>query len=550
MEGVSSSSSLCLPRFSWSQTCLYHGASETDLLSIAGAASFQLFKLCSEVEGYICSSLSRQRALFLLLGSGGLSLWILYRKSEGKEEIQGDGSSSQGAKKVSWLRWLFSEGEKDFFLLSKEEEASLLRRKSIAPCPNCQRGICRIRRHQAFAFNSPIHYRRGGDPASRFLPPTSTPDSADDENSDHEDIIYLQFGHSQSHRKRQDSWLNSGSFISSSNRSEGEGMSDPSSLLNSNSQIYYPTAKLYSASKRSPGDGQDHYCGGGPSSLSSGGEPCDCGECLSLASSRYEREESVDSIISATGSMVELIKGAREVRKLIREASFDSLASDLSFNNNNNSVAGSHSSSVEPVKDEDGAVPPCLRINQSLNKNFYSMIALSSLDFEPTSSSASGVNSLEWESPSHGWHDVRESKYKLSLPPESDQELEWDAEMPPLRDEGRDITTCCFGALELDMETELLRSASSSRRSSISRMGKRLPPSGRSSADRELSEPPLVCNESQLSPVHEAKEPRENNNHLKYQVPSLIISLSRDAPPDNIEIMNNNNNNVCSIKSN
>ena len=47
-------------------------------------------------------------------------------------------------------------------------------------------------------------------------------------------------------------------------------------------------------------------------------------------------DESMDSIVNwtldpPTGSMVDLVKGAREVRRLIREASFDSLASEFSL---------------------------------------------------------------------------------------------------------------------------------------------------------------------------------------------------------------------------
>ena len=42
-------------------------------------------------------------------------------------------------------------------------------------------------------------------------------------------------------------------------------------------------------------------------------------------------DESMDSIVGMTGSMVDLVKGAREVRRLIREASFDSLASEFSI---------------------------------------------------------------------------------------------------------------------------------------------------------------------------------------------------------------------------
>ncbi|CAB4066613.1 unnamed protein product [Lepeophtheirus salmonis] len=503
------------------------------------------------IEGYICSTLTKPRALLLLLGSGGISLWILFRKKEEKQQ-----SSQKRSDDNSNL-----PEEPNNFSLSP---TSLLRKRqgTIAPCPNCQRGTCRLRKHQYMNQQAGVHYsnvssncnspifKRGTE--SR-LPPTSSPDSADDENSDSEDFIYLQLNSNFNHprRRRSGSWLsNNGSFIA--DRSEGEGMSDPS--LNG-SNMYYPSVKLFTATKRSPGDGRDHLCGAtyGPSSLSSG-DACDCSD--------------------ATGSMVELIKGAREVRKLIREASFDSLTSDLSFQSESRvvpSISVNHCKQQENENDEgteEDQVPHSLRINQSLNKNFYSMIALSSLDFDPTSSS--GVNSLEWESPTQGWHDVRESKYKMSIPPESDQELEWDAEISethPVHDDEFVSSSFCSG-LELDMEAELFRapSACSSRRSSfgsisVKSIGKRLPPSGRSSVERELSEPPannLIDDiKFHLSPLYEVKEPLSSTkcssisntpllnkpsiNVSKKLVPSdsLYISL-RGSPPDNIEIMNNN----------
>jgi len=60
----------------------------------------------------------------------------------------------------------------------------------------------------------------------------------------------------------------------------------------------------------------------------------------SLSFSNIDRETSIDSISVANGhattksvskGMIGLIRGAREVRRLIREASFDSTASEFSL---------------------------------------------------------------------------------------------------------------------------------------------------------------------------------------------------------------------------
>ena len=66
----------------------------------------------------------------------------------------------------------------------------------LAPCPNCMRGTCRIKRHRDMNMssssttsasslaNSPMH----SGPAY-LLPPTSTPESADDELSENESEV-------------------------------------------------------------------------------------------------------------------------------------------------------------------------------------------------------------------------------------------------------------------------------------------------------------------------------------------------------------------------
>ena len=88
-------------------------------------------------------------------------------------------------------------------------------------------------------------------------------------------------------------------------------------------------------SGRVPPEGRDaalRASGGG--GAAAGGQDRTCPNKFNQTMARDE--ESMDSIVNwtldpPTGSMVDLVKGAREVRRLIREASFDSLASEFSL---------------------------------------------------------------------------------------------------------------------------------------------------------------------------------------------------------------------------
>ena len=118
-----------LPRFSWSQTCLYHGASETDLITFAGNVSlqvrlhlhyyrrnnqfiaFQVCKLSSELDALL--SQSSKASLLLLLGSGGVGLYVYYSRKKRKKCKDESPKRGQRWRKsqVSWFRWLFYDDE-------------------------------------------------------------------------------------------------------------------------------------------------------------------------------------------------------------------------------------------------------------------------------------------------------------------------------------------------------------------------------------------------------------------------------------------------------
>ena len=80
---------------------------------------------------------------------------------------------------------------------------------------------------------------------------------------------------------------------------------------------------------------------------------------------------SMDSIAGVSGSMVDLVKGAREVRRLIRETSFDSLASEFSLDLHDHLGSGTASyfegisSEVSRLKDNCDSMSENLDFNSS-----------------------------------------------------------------------------------------------------------------------------------------------------------------------------------------
>ena len=89
-------------------------------------------------------------------------------------------------------------------------------------------------------------------------------------------------------------------------------------------------------SGRVPPEGRDAAlrASGGAAATAAAGQDRTCPNKFNQTMARDD--ESMESIVNwtldpPTGSMVDLVKGAREVRRLIREASFDSLASEFSL---------------------------------------------------------------------------------------------------------------------------------------------------------------------------------------------------------------------------
>ncbi len=301
-----------------------------------------------------------------------------------------------------------------------------------------------------------------------------------------------------------------------------------------------------------------------------------CGEeCLHADCACFrmpDREESIDSIASVTGSMLDMVKGAREVRRLIREASFDSLASSefsLDFRHSDNHSNSSAALNLDQLYREMSDLRDCLAdrlhghapspapspapsqmassvSDYALGTSPSAHSGLSKLDGHQshlrahdhrlwkltTVDSPSFVPSdnepnMEWESPMHGWHDLKKQKYKFALGGYvTDEEQsqtdgldawEWDSE--GLSPAAEDLLAHANGTprhskwlpettenLELDLEAELCSSSRvmsssstspcSSRRQSMDRSGSwycnrvRQPPSGRSSVEPNSSDTP------------------------------------------------------------
>ena len=274
-------------------------------------------------------------------------------------------------------------------------------------------------------------------------------------------------------------------------RSEGEGMSDH----HQSSSLEYQKVKLFNA-KRLPGDGRERW------SISPVRNNCNCSNLSSTwCQDCQQLQDREDSVSSVTGSMLDLVQEAREVRRLIRDASFDSLSSDWNISQYDLSPAPvptmstSNSAYALGGADDDDVL---ISDHHRPSKDFYLMTAMS-MDFgDPPSS-------LEWESPTEGWHDLKESKYKMSIRGCVDSEFdddgaewEWDSEGFSLQQqsESDDIVVLenrDWFEPELDLETEL-KSFNSSRRQSIesnTSSRSRQPPSGRSSVDRESSCEPV-----------------------------------------------------------
>jgi hypothetical protein len=188
-------------------------------------------------------------SFFLLLTSGGLVVYLLYKSCSNSNSAQFSDSNlrPQWAAK-SWLRWLFWGDSSDlgsqYFgpplppdlqpkigkVVEKLQQSHHPNIVYVSPCPNCVRGVCKVRRHHQMLYRKQHHYMpilehpsasTSGETSpclnpnsklsntenhwySTLLPPTQTADSADDESSEDEDEKETPTKRRNRHRKCTD----------------------------------------------------------------------------------------------------------------------------------------------------------------------------------------------------------------------------------------------------------------------------------------------------------------------------------------------------------
>ena len=513
---------LSLPRSaSGSRSLLNDEGQEADLLGTIASLSGEAYQILNSWH-----QRSRLTTLLLLLSTGGVIVYMLYRGANDNE------SSSSSRRKSgtrfrrsrwkyrNWLWWIFGDDDLeesvwisgDYFGPSRPLDGSRSNQKTprvsilrhdptlLAPCPNCVRGNCKVLKHHYLHHdhpnstnsssysNSPMHLhdelRQNG-----MLPPTSTPESADDEASDFDDSaklysVRMQKFHMRFFRpERERGHLG--------HRIQGDGSPDLSNdhrkqKLSTSSAKQVRSNSCHVA-VRNPPIGKDPSF---DSKLPSCGI-ANCSDPVCLGDIHLSRDFSLESSLSASGSMMELVKDAREVRRLIREASLDSVASDFSLGfNMNETVGGSTEFHFDSLQTELSDLQKNFNVMteklEKLPDADASHLLVSKSDYGLSSSLASSAQSyddsksrsrspdlallkrpsshfwrvhynvsdkeslteesLEWESPMRSWHDLKKSKYKVALSSRNTSEfggddershvttsddldgLEWDAE--------------------------------------------------------------------------------------------------------------------------
>ena len=520
----------CLPS---AHSCSHHGNAETNIINIAGDIGVEISRLSSEWNCLLRKT--RYPGLVLLLGAGGLVVYLVFQgrrqRSPGSrrrtpryqpksfwswlfdEELVEDlskdsyylhshyfGPSTSTPEAQPSLGGGSSneadiESEEDVSLNSLSLEASprrLLKRplfdirargrtqhfleKNVQitnPCPRCVKGTCRLKKHQIYQNSSSgSSSTYSGSPKNQTnTQKTSTPEIEEDRSICRVNLSLPGFFH-PGRDERKDG--------------DGSDESDPSNLADELAKFsgtpvgylkdqYRPTYRLMHGAYRGAPDGKERLSIS-PVTLSRCQSP---GSTDKNALERLGREDSLESeneIPSITtgdvsGSMLDLVQNAREVRRLIRETSFDSTASDLdldfSLNENlggstaeglnslyglnkimfncenleqdisflpepklvssKSSMSGlSQYAGMEDEEDEgnlqrEGSVPDLRVLQKTLrtNKGVWKLTDFSGLSERDgifgsrQASIVSDSGSFEWDSPIHGWHGMKSHRVPL-----------------------------------------------------------------------------------------------------------------------------------------
>lgn len=311
------------------------------------------------------------------------------------------------------------------------------------PCPRCVKGKCRLKKHQMYAHSSSSSSNYSGSPPNK--PKTSTPDP--------EDAMCVG---------QQERLSGDGSDETDEMRLQDDLAKFSGTPVGFLKDQYRPSYRLYGPARGAP-DGKERYSES--PSLSS--------RCSSPSSDlRCPRSDSIDSdACSISGSMVDLVQNAREVRRLIRETSFDSTASDFSLDFSLNENLGASTAdgleglsrglsrlmdncetidqdmsfippavmvtskstmsglsqysttTTEGGEDEEGSlvregsIPDLRDLQRTLrnNKGLWKLTNFSNLsDRSRQASIVSDSGSFEWDSPVHGWTGMKGPRVPLA----------------------------------------------------------------------------------------------------------------------------------------
>lgn len=679
-------------------SCAYHGGSETDILNFAGNLSLEICKFGQEWSFLL--KRAKYSSLVLLLGAGGV---VVYMLRSGKKKPPSQDRKPRYQPKSFWS-WLFEEelvedfsadhyflhshyfgpslsfsenlktvadisGDRVIDLPLEQEDVSLnslsmktspkkfLKRplydvrqrgktyqflERVAtpahitnPCPKCVKGTCRLKKHHVQQHSSSSSSNYSGSPQNRtYKQSTSTPDDLEDMNPAMLQVFFRQ-------------------------RMDGDGSDEQDASQLTETPVgflkaqYRPSHRLYSSWRGAP-DGKERLSLSPVSRCSSPSNYTDDhsarDDSLEGSDGRFCREESIESDndvpslsgCSVSGSMFDLVQNAREVRRLIRAASFTSSCSDLSLDLSANDNLGGNTAeelsalcqginklidNCDNLEDDlagipetklpsskssmsglsqfaeatgmngadesemkrDGSIPDLRALQKTLrnNKGMWKLTNFSSLsDREDQMGSRqasiiSDSGSFEWDSPLHSWHEARHKRIPLasysSNVSESGDEVAsfsgsgmdpWEWDDCYYIESGEEAVDCPekmighgswlpdIGTAELDLEAELRRRelSSSSNRSSFERdwlSGRRQPPSGRSSIDRDARLSVSSRGSSASDDVTISAQPNPRQGPDQYRSSrSRSNSRPRDLSPRNIDLKNGafrmRNISVCS----
>ena len=417
------------------------------------------------------------------------------------------------------------------------------------PCPRCVKGTCRLKRHLASRASSTPSSSYSTSPKSRQPLKTSTPEI--------DDYVMQRpsaFSRLSSLYQRAGAVLRQqGDGQEKQTEEEADGQSSTPNSECSGRMLYR------SRLGRGAPDGRELW------SLS----PV-LRASPSLSPAHIPREDSMDSIaeplstLSISGSMRDMVTNARDVRRLIRAVSIDSQDSDYSLDFDLESEVGASTAeglhqlteglsrlidncdSLEGEMDSipgtslvsskssmsglsslaagteddmslrrENSIPDLRRLKRASRGQQRGLWKLTNFSSFSERESMSEAGSLEWDSPQHGWHPVRETG---DLEDQEDLSLgasvasladpwQWDDEWAGQQslDLGQlDGAPLPWTGQELDLESELRRRSLSST-SSVDLV--RQPPSGRSSSASSMVEEPR-CRQLPLNLVNSGRRSR------------------------------------------